>query len=397
VPIDDNELFAGRISEFNKVIDAINQQGQHVIVYGERGVGKTSLANVLSSRIFSRAGHQAIAPRVNCDATDTFSSLWQKVLAHLTMINNEPTLGFTGEVKQKISTACGMVPDPTRITPEDIRNVLSTIGRGSLLLVIFDEFDRLPDGKDRRAMADTIKTLSDYAVPVTVVLVGVAETVGELIAEHESIERALAQVPMPRMASDELEEILEKGTTKLGMGITDAAKSGIATLSQGFPSYTHRLGLHAARYCAENGRMTIKSADVSAAIQEAVSNAQQSLRDQYRKAIASPQAHNLYQEVLLACALAHHDQFGYFKPADVAIPMSEIMARPYEIPSFAKHLKDFCEEGHGGVLKREGAKRKYQYRFTNPLLQPFIVMKGIVESRIDPRTFLSTFLSDDST
>ena len=39
------------------------------------------LANVLSSRLVSRAGEQAIAPRVNCDATDDFSSLWKKVLA----------------------------------------------------------------------------------------------------------------------------------------------------------------------------------------------------------------------------------------------------------------------------------------------------------------------------
>ena len=31
-----------------RLIDAANQSGQRAIVYGERGVGKTSLANVLS-------------------------------------------------------------------------------------------------------------------------------------------------------------------------------------------------------------------------------------------------------------------------------------------------------------------------------------------------------------
>ena len=80
-PISEQELFAGRAGQIDKAIDAINQRGQHAVVYGERGVGKTSLANVLSSRLVSRSGEQAIAPRVNCDATDDFSSLWRKVLA----------------------------------------------------------------------------------------------------------------------------------------------------------------------------------------------------------------------------------------------------------------------------------------------------------------------------
>ena len=81
IPISEDDLFAGRADQVDKAIDAINQRGQHAVVYGERGVGKTSLANVLSSRLVSHSGAQAIAPRVNCDATDNFSSLWHKVLA----------------------------------------------------------------------------------------------------------------------------------------------------------------------------------------------------------------------------------------------------------------------------------------------------------------------------
>ena len=38
-PIDERDLFAGRTDQIRKLIDAINQKGQHAIVFGERGVG----------------------------------------------------------------------------------------------------------------------------------------------------------------------------------------------------------------------------------------------------------------------------------------------------------------------------------------------------------------------
>ena len=43
-PIEEKDFFFGRINQLEKVADAINENGQHAILYGERGVGKTSLA-----------------------------------------------------------------------------------------------------------------------------------------------------------------------------------------------------------------------------------------------------------------------------------------------------------------------------------------------------------------
>ena len=47
VPVSERELFSGRIDQLRRVFDAINQHGQHAIIFGERGVGKTSLANII--------------------------------------------------------------------------------------------------------------------------------------------------------------------------------------------------------------------------------------------------------------------------------------------------------------------------------------------------------------
>jgi Cdc6-like AAA superfamily ATPase len=381
-PISENDLFAGRLKEINNVIDAINQPGQHAIIYGERGVGKTSLANVLSSKMVSRSNIPALSPRINCTVNDTFSVLWRNVLSQITFAVNQPSAGFKSEIKTNVKTACEMVTNPSNITPDEVRQLLSQIGKGQVFFVIIDEFDRLPNDIARRAIADTIKTLSDYAVPATIIIVGVAETVGELIAEHQSIERALAQIQMPRMQLDELHEILDRGTKKLRMRIETDARATIARLSQGFPTYTHRLGLNAARSAIADKRLVIDLDDVNAAIKDTVANTQQSLQDDYRKAITSSQPNNLYERVLLACALAKRDQFGYFAAADVTEPLSAIMNKSYEIPSFAKHLKHFCDPDGGEVLKREGVARKYRYRFKSALMQPFVAMRGVVDGLI---------------
>ena|ERR1700728_4068959 len=42
-PIDDRELFRGRTDELSRVIGAVQELGQHAVIYGERGIGKTSL------------------------------------------------------------------------------------------------------------------------------------------------------------------------------------------------------------------------------------------------------------------------------------------------------------------------------------------------------------------
>ena len=99
--------------------------------------------------------------------------------------------------------------------------------------------------------------------------------------------------------------------------------------------------------------------------------------------MSSPQTGNLFGQVL-ACARAKTDDFGYFAAADVREPMSKIMKKRYEIPSFARHLSSFCQPERGCMLRKEGEKHRYRYRFSDPLMQPFVIMKGIVEGGNGP-------------
>src|SRR6267142_4671650 len=82
-PINRYSLFAGRKREIDSIVNAVFQAGQHAILYGERGVGKTSLAKVLAE-LLSKSGMKTVhSDTINCDATDNFSSLWHKALREL--------------------------------------------------------------------------------------------------------------------------------------------------------------------------------------------------------------------------------------------------------------------------------------------------------------------------
>lgn len=379
-PIDEWALFAGRTSQLQSVIDAIIQRGQHAIIFGERGVGKTSLANVLSDYLEAR-GQQVIAPRVNCDVTDNFSSLWRKILTEIEISRAVRGIGFAAETSLQTENLADHLPEA--VTPHDVRKILMMLSRGALLIVIIDEFDRLPKGQTTALFADTIKTLSDHSVGATLVLVGVADSVDDLIQEHVSVERALVQIPMPRMSEEELHEIMLKGLERLSMDIDAEALSHISLLSQGLPHYTHLLGLHSARAALDSGGKRIVVPHVEAAVLKAMTEAQQSIRNSYHRATTSPRKESLYRQVLLASALAKTDELGYFAAAAVRQPMSRIMGRYYDIPNFSRHLNDFAEERRGFVLQKTGIKHRIRYRFTNPLMQPYIVMRGLAEKLID--------------
>lgn len=376
-PIDTAALFAGRTSQVTKLINTVNQKGQHAVLFGERGVGKTSLANVLKDFLAQNKIQIGLAS-TNCESGSTFSSIWRVIFGQIPLQYRERGMGFEVNVHTIDSSVVDLLPATP--SPEDVRQLFEKMQYP--IMVIIDEIDRIQDNATTTAIADTIKTLSDHSTNVTLILVGVADSLDHLISEHRSIERALVQIPMPRMSPAELQEIIDKGLVKLGMSATSQCSQRIARLSHGLPHYTHSLALHAAQAAIDRDSLEVSTEDVTSAIETAIDHAQQSIVTSYHQATSSPRG-NLYAEVLLSCALAKTDELGYFPATNVRGPMTKIMGRLYDIPAFSRHLNDFCDNKRGAVLQRTGHPRRYRFRFVNPLMEPFVVMKGISKRLIE--------------
>lgn len=188
---------------------------------------------------------------------------------------------------------------------------------------------------------------------------------------------------MPRMSNEELGEVLDKRLRQLAMTIEPDARWKVVFLARGLPTYVHRLGKHAATRAVEHLRRHIREEDVDASVEEILTGSLQSLRDAYEKATASNQPGNLFKEILLACALARADDAGYFVPAAVREPLEKILSRPMTIAQYQNHLGDWHTDKRGRILQRTGDSRAYRFRFADPAMQPYVLMKGIADGKVN--------------
>jgi Cdc6-like AAA superfamily ATPase len=364
-PIDELDLLAGRGPQIARMIETVMQRGLHAILYGERGVGKSSLANTFATKLLKGARLLNCIP-INCHPGDDFSAVWRKVFRRLEIDGETLAQKYPGVI------------DPDEVVVE-----LSKFDLNIIPIIILDEFDKLSGNDLRNRIANTIKNLSDRSVRATVIIVGVADSVSDLIEEHESILRCLRQIPMQRMNPDELREIIDKRLPRLGMKIRGDAMAHIISLSRGLPHYTHLFGQQSAKQCLEDRQLTVDIKHVDKAIPNCISETAQTIREQYHKATLSPRKGNIYKEVLLAAALVQVDDLGYFAPADLQKPLAAMLQRQEaKVSLFGQHLKSLCEPDRGSILEQIGTDRKFRYRFVEPMMQPFILIQGLRTGQI---------------
>lgn len=370
-PISEEDLFAGRSGEVSRMLRAVMEKSKHVVLFGERGVGKTSLSNVFWKR-FNKMLQSFVVARVQASPADDFSTLWIRAIEELKASANASGKANYAPIEIDFDT----------ITPSQIRRELAKCSPNALPVIIVDEYDKLEDRDAKALTANLIKELYDYATTTTIILVGVAESIGQLVEDHASINRPLVQIPLSRMDDRELKEIITSRASRTVMQFDPDAMWTIITLSRGLPFFTQTLSKHAALVAIENRRLTVTNDDVEASMERFIKDTEASFKDEYRAATRSNQA-NFFQESLLACALAESDEDGFFTANDVVEPYSAIVKEKKRIAHFERHLRRFSSDEGGNILICRGGERRQTFRFTDPMMQPYVIIRGIQKGMID--------------
>ncbi|MFN0218913.1 MAG: AAA family ATPase [Hyphomicrobium sp.] len=370
-PIDEQDLFAGRLTEVRRMLAAVMERSKHVVLYGEKGVGKTSLSNIFWKR-FNKTLQSFVVARIQAGPQDNYSSLWVRALDELRAV-----AVATGKAKLvKISS------NYESITPTEVRRELQKCSANALPIIIVDEYSEVRDEDCKILTANTIKEFYDFSVNTTVILVGVAENVADLVKDHESLDRTLVQIPLNRMSQAELLEIIEKRAARTPLQFSGDAKWTIIVLSKGLPYFTQTLAKYAALHAIRDHRINITNADVEKSMASFIADSREMFKISYRNATRSNQE-NYFEQSLLACALALTDEEGFFTANDIVEPYSAIMRDRKRIAHFEKHLRRFSSDEGGNILIKRGGDRQQRFRFADPMMQPYVIIRGIDSNMID--------------
>src|SRR3546814_909287 len=234
-----------------------------------------------------------------------------------------------------------------------------------------------------------MKILSENAQVVTIGLVGIAYYVNGLFGGHASMERCLKQIKLPKMSSNELDAILDKGLTTLEMGIEPAVRRRIVYFSSGFPHYTHLLGKYSARECINDKQNTILDKHYRRALDAALDDVTQSVHTAFQMAtLDAKHKKSRFEKVIYACAIAEVDEFGTFAIKDIVEPYNRMADEKVKSQNLAYNVQKLCEAEKGSILARVGDSTNVRFRFANPLMKVFIRMKLDKNGRFDqPKLF----------
>jgi len=369
-PIQEKDFFFGRITQLEKVAEAINEKGQHAILYGERGVGKTSLANIMF------ASYTNLYPvKITCDRQDNFKTLWERAFESIQFSKTTDGIGFKSEKITQIVDMGSQINNITNLRASNVVNVLNSFGNDFRMLFIFDEFDNVINEKVRSSFADLIKSLSDNNINSTIVLVGIADNIESLIGNHQSLERCLKQVKMPRMKKEECEEIINNGLRLLGLKIDKNVRDKIIEFSSGFPHYVHLICKYGSKELIENDKITFSDPYLTIAINKGIENTSEQLRISYRKAILASNSSNKWKHLLYSCANCDIDEFNSFTVSDVVKNYNIIAKSNSKNNNLNYNLNQLTSDNRGEILIKLGKGMSTRYAFKNPMMRAFVKLK----------------------
>lgn len=376
-PVSHQDMFAGRMDQLHRVIETLHAPGRHPVLFGQRGVGKTSLANILG-QVFENL----LSVKVSCDGSDTFATVWNRVLVSASVTFKQKALGFTGEDSNRsVTLGQALGHDATLAKPAEIADLLRRMNAPAV--IILDEFDKLTAPETKAAFADLIKIVSDTAPHAKIVVVGVAENIHELVGEHASIERNLVHVELPLMSDDEIETIFTKGLDRLGMGYENTVVTQVPKLAGGFPHYAHLLGLACAKAVVHAEAAAVSHVHFDQACSIALEDAIEKYRDAFARATATTQV-SRYPRVLAACGYAQTDGRGVFRATDVVDAFRRVFGESLSVQAVVPALGEFLSNDRAGVLAPVPVAGRQCYKFTDPMMRPYCRLKAMELLGVEP-------------
>lgn len=365
------------------VQDALRERGGQILLYGDTGVGKSSLLKYAAED--EDLGTVVIECVSSMSHADILDALVRKVVT-VKKIALKRSAGLEGSV-----TAEGKVPwfaklsgsikaiggeeTAYEVVEKDAIDVLAEVlPAAGRTVIVLDNFQNIKSQETRELVAQTLEQLSDRATEslgadVKAVVIGIAEDAHTLLGESRSYGRRTTEIGVPRMPDDEIREILERGFGKLGITAQKDILDDFVFYSDGFPYFAHLLGLNVSRTVLKSGGTGVTATDLAAALKRSATAVTTTYAERARKAkeVGGDVKPRLQIMRMLAASAARS-----WSSADVQAMWADQVGARDEYSFMHTALGQLSTAKYGSILRRSGSRKHYLYQFEDPHMRPFL-------------------------
>lgn len=252
-----SELF-GRSRELDELLSATLYSGQHVIIHGARGSGKTSLVRVFGDHA---DGEGAIVIYLACEPGGSFADLIRPYLRAL------PPAALVSGTRARFQEDLAALPQNF-----GARAFVDLVAERIVgpVVFIFDEFDRITDDDVKAEISVAMKLLSDALVGILFTLVGIANSVANVIECHPSLRRHMRAVSLGRIEPSSVKELIDAGEVSTGLTFEEDARAAITRASCGSPFHVRLFCQHAAIAAIARASSNVVGSDARSGLHSAI-------------------------------------------------------------------------------------------------------------------------------
>ncbi|MFD3226853.1 AAA family ATPase [Rahnella aceris] len=371
-PVSTPSNLRGRNAEIEMILRALTTPGKHCMIYGDRGIGKSSLA---LSTLEGGREHGVFSENLfvyRCIKKTKFKDIIEKPAIFLDAEYASNKIETTKKYGVRLKLFDIFGGDASREEKITIEKEELTANKAARALgpldgvLIIDEFD-VTDEEVKHEVAEFVKQLSDADSKFKVLIVGIASDGGALIAGHQSVTRCLHEIKLPRVEDKYLEEIIDIGEVGLNITFSPEIKEKIISISSGFPYFTHLLGKECAEEAIKSNSSIIDESIFSKSLISAVKNTEGQLKRGYDLATTSSRT-DMYPKILFSAAKFNNEQFSVRNWID---QISEDHGLSLTNGSMNNYTGKLIKEARGEVLS---LVRRGVYKITDPRMPSYILM-----------------------
>lgn len=367
-PIQTIERLFGRERELDRIEKALYADGRHVFIYGDRGVGKSSLAAAAANQWQSSDASYIDA---SCSHDSTLKSVVVNIVQQAILSNRLDSSVSRTEVATNLKFLQSSTSKETlevdlherlHTLPDAVEMLRQAAERHSTRPVaVIDEFNLLA-AAERPKFADLLKLLGDKKVKLKLIFTGIGESLSELLGANESAIRQLETIELPKLGYQARMDLCESIAEELGFDIDREYLFRIASISDGYPYYVHLLTEKLMWQVFESGRSGVSNELYEEAIKDAIESISAELKAPYDKVIK--QRSQDFEPVLWSTAdgdlLSRFLRDMYRSYERIIEQMPENAVLDYD--TYADRIRALSGSKTGSILVRDIKPGLYTYK-----------------------------------